>query len=70
MVTIIKKGTDIKEIDKVLSKLKSPKKFDAYKYLGTVKLKTGPLEIQKKMRDEWSSVFVDICSSEFIIPML
>ncbi|MDB5014719.1 MAG: hypothetical protein JWQ25_2921 [Daejeonella sp.] len=53
MVTIIKKGTDKKEIDKILSELKSFKKFDPYKYLGTVKLKSDPLEMQWKMRDEW-----------------
>lgn len=53
MVTIIKKGTNIKEIDQLLSKLEAPKKFDSYKHLGTIKLKGDPLEIQKRMRDEW-----------------
>ncbi|MBF9252424.1 hypothetical protein I2I11_03880 [Pontibacter sp. 172403-2] len=53
MVTVIKKGTDKKEIEKALSNLKSTKRFDAYKYCGTVKLKEYPLAIQKKMRDEW-----------------
>ena len=53
MVTVIKKGSDKKEIEEALSKLKSRKKFDAYKYCGTVKLKEDPLEIQKRMRDEW-----------------
>lgn len=53
MVTIIKKGTDKKEIEKVLSKLISTKKFDAYKHCGTLKLKEEPLELQQKMRDEW-----------------
>jgi hypothetical protein len=53
MVTVIKKGSDRKEIEKALSKIKSKRKFNAYKYCGTVKLKEDPLEIQKKMRDEW-----------------
>ena len=53
MVTVIKKGSNKKEIEEALSKLRSTKKFDAYKYCGTVKLNEDPLEIQKKMRDEW-----------------
>lgn len=53
MVTVIKKGTDKKEIEKALSSLKSKKKFDAYKYCGTIKLNEDPLEIQKRMKDEW-----------------
>jgi len=53
MVTVIKRGASIKEIDNALAKLKNSKKFDAYKYLGTIKLKQEPLEIQKRMRDEW-----------------
>ena len=53
MVTVIKKGSDKKEIEEALSKLESKKKFDAYKYCGTVKLKQDPLVIQKRMRDEW-----------------
>lgn len=53
MVTVIKKGSDRKEIENAFSKIKSRKKFDAYKYCGTLKLKKDPLEIQKSMRDEW-----------------
>jgi len=53
MVTIIKKGTKPKDIHLLLSKLESPKKFDSYKHLGVLKLDADPLEIQKKMRDEW-----------------
>ncbi len=52
MVTVIKKGSDRKEIEEALSKIKSKRKFDAYKYCQAVKLKEDPLEIQKKMRDE------------------
>jgi len=53
MVVVLKKGSNKKEIEKALAKVKNKKKFDAYKYCGTVKLKEDPLEIQKKMRDEW-----------------
>jgi hypothetical protein len=53
MVTIIRKGADKKEIEKVLSTLKSPKKFDAYKHSGKITLAEDPLVIQKKMRDDW-----------------
>ncbi|MGY6522217.1 MAG: hypothetical protein ACXIUD_10830 [Mongoliitalea sp.] len=53
MVIVLKKGSDRKEIEKALSKVKSKRKFDAYKYCGTVILKEDPLEIQKEMRDEW-----------------
>ncbi len=53
MVTVIKKGSDKKEIEEALSKMKSKKKFDAYKYCGAVVLKEDPLAIQKRMRDEW-----------------
>ncbi len=53
MVTIIKKGTNKKEIEKTLSNLKSAKKLDAYKYCGKIKLKEDPMVIQKKLRDEW-----------------
>jgi len=53
MVTIIKKGTNKKDLEKAFSNLKSKKKFDAYKYCGTIKLNRDPLEIQERMRDEW-----------------
>jgi len=53
MVTIIKKGADNKEIEEALSNLKSFKRFNAYKHCGKIKLKADPLEIQKKLRNEW-----------------
>ncbi len=53
MITIIKKGTKKAEFDKKLLDLKNIKKFDAHKFCGTIKLQEDPLEIQKKMRDEW-----------------
>ncbi len=53
MVIVIKKDSDKKDIEEALSKVKSKKKFDAYKYCGAVTLKEDPLAIQKRMRDEW-----------------
>lgn len=53
MVTIIKRGADRKEIAKALSTFKSTKKFDSYKHCKAIELKEDPVDIQKKMRDEW-----------------
>ncbi|RAI94934.1 hypothetical protein [Algoriphagus yeomjeoni] len=53
MVTVIKKGSDKKEIEKALSKAKSKKNFDAQKYCGALNLKEDPQVIQKAMRNEW-----------------
>lgn len=53
MVTVIKKGAIKEEIEKAFSNLANTKKFNAYKYCGTIKLTEDPLTIQKKMRDEW-----------------
>ena len=54
MVTIIKKGTSREEIlialKKRTVKIKSP---DLKKYCGSISLPDDPLELQKKMRDEW-----------------
>lgn len=53
MVTIIKKGSRKKDIQKILSTLNGKKNFDAHKYCGKIILKFNPLEIQKIFRDEW-----------------
>jgi hypothetical protein len=54
MVTIIKKGTSREKILIALKKrnvkIKSP---DLKKYCGSISLPDDPLELQKKMRDEW-----------------
>jgi hypothetical protein len=55
MVLVLKKGAtkkDIAAIHKKLEKLPT-KGVDTKKYCGVIKLKEDPLEIQKKMRDEW-----------------
>lgn len=53
MTVVIKSSADKADILKILGDLVVPKKFDAYKYCGTFKLKVSPLEMQKAMRDEW-----------------
>jgi hypothetical protein len=54
MVTIIKKGTSREKILTAMKKrplkIKSP---DVKKYCGSISLSEDPLEVQKKMRDEW-----------------
>ena len=57
MVFILNKNSQKSDVDNFLKKVekKKPQKgFDAAKYCGKVKLKEHPLEIQKKLRDEWS----------------
>ena len=56
MVTVLKKGENKKNMQKLmdeLSKRKSPKGIDAHKFCGIIHLKGDALKIQKKMRDEW-----------------
>jgi len=55
MVTVIKKGMRKKEIDSLLDRHKklNKKKIILEKYCGVIELKEDPLEIQKKLRDEW-----------------
>lgn len=55
MTTVIKKGSSIRTINKVLAKLlaKQDKGFDAKKFCGALKLKKDALLIQKDLRNEW-----------------
>lgn len=53
MVFIINKDTKKEEFDKKLSESNDIRKFDARKFCGIIKLKENPLEIQKKLRNEW-----------------
>ena len=53
MVTIIKKGLDKQNIQRILANLKTKKGFNAYEYCGKVKLQKDPLAVQKALRDEW-----------------
>jgi hypothetical protein len=53
MVTVIKKGTSKISIKNLVKKTQKKKGIDAKKYSGVLKLKEHPLDIQKKLRDEW-----------------
>ncbi|MDH5367778.1 MAG: hypothetical protein OEW67_12380 [Cyclobacteriaceae bacterium] len=53
MVTVIKKGSDKKVINKILKEALRTKGVDTHKYCGVITLKEDPLVIQKRMRDEW-----------------
>jgi hypothetical protein len=51
----IKKSDDIIKIRKKMQKnLKSVKAFNAYKYIGKLRLKEDPLAYQKRVRKEWN----------------
>jgi len=53
MVTVIKKGDSKKQLKEQIEKALKTKGVDTHKYCGVIKLKEDPLEIQKRMRDEW-----------------
>jgi len=53
MVTVIKKGTNKKDLEKALANLSTPKKLNARKYQGVIKLDEDPLQVQKRLRNEW-----------------
>ena len=53
MVLVLKKGASKQEMSNISSKLRVVKGVNTKKYCGVIKLKEDPLEIQKKMRDEW-----------------
>jgi len=53
MTVVIKRNSDKASMQKLLGTLTTECKFDAQKFCGTLNLKRPPLEIQKKMRDEW-----------------
>ena len=48
------KKSDLNDFLKSIENSKDKKGFDAKKYCGKIKLKEHPLEIQKRLRDEWS----------------
>ena len=53
MTVVIKKSMDKETARKIIATLSKSKRFDAKKHCGVIKLKASPLDIQKKMRDEW-----------------
>ena len=53
MVITIKKDTDIKDVDKKLSRLQPRKAFRSKLFLGKIKWGEDALEYQKRLRNEW-----------------
>jgi hypothetical protein len=54
MVTIIKKGTPLTEVDKkVKAALKRQKKPHVTDFAGKMKWGKDPVEYQRELRDEW-----------------
>lgn len=54
MVTVIKKGTPIKEIRKRIQAITSRQSLkNPMKYAGKLKISQDPLEFQIAMRNEW-----------------
>ena len=53
MVLVLKKGASKKEMENISAKLRVVKGVDTRKYCGAIKLKEGPLFIQKQMRGGW-----------------
>ena len=53
MVTVIKKGVNRSTLKQLVKKTQSKKGMDTKKFNGIIKLKEHPLDIQKKLRDEW-----------------
>jgi len=60
MVIVIKRGMTKKQVDALLSKLRTGRRKrkkrplpDIHQFVGTIKLKENPLQIQKRFRDEW-----------------
>ncbi len=54
MVTVVKKGTPIEQILKLIkSARKKSRKTDLTQFAGKLVLKQDVLSVQKEMRDEW-----------------
>jgi len=54
MVRVIKKGSTKEEIQKTLAGYTKKKKgFQASNFSGIINLDESPIDIQKKLRDEW-----------------
>ena len=54
MVLILKKGASKKQLKTLEKKMILRKKTDLKKYCGKIRILDDALEIQKKLRDEWS----------------
>jgi hypothetical protein len=54
MLITINQTSEIPQVNRLLSKLKPKKTFQAQRFLGKVKWGEDALQYQKKLRDEWS----------------
>jgi hypothetical protein len=53
MTIILKKGQHLEDLLPPNAIIKGSKRLNAKKYVGVLNLKEDPMEIQKRMRDEW-----------------
>lgn len=53
MVVVIKKGSSKETIKRLIKKLNKSNGFDAKKHSGVIKLHESPLDIQKRLRNDW-----------------
>jgi len=59
MVLILKKGATEQEMEQIKQQFagsgfgSSEKKLDTHKHVGKLKLPNDPIQMQKKLRDEW-----------------
>ena len=53
MTMVLRKGQRLEDVLPMANKKTGTKRLDAMKYVGVLKTKEDPLEIQKRMRDEW-----------------
>lgn len=53
MTIILKKGQHLEDVLPKKTLVEGIKKLNAKKYVGVLNLKEDPLEIQKRMRNEW-----------------
>ena len=53
MTTIIKAGTKQIDLEDTLKNAVPLKKLNAKKFSGIIKIEANPLDIQKKLRNEW-----------------
>lgn len=55
MVTVIKRKTKKEKIKEILTGISEKERYlKASKYSGKLNLKQSPLDIQKKLRNEWN----------------
>jgi hypothetical protein len=53
MTIILKKGQHLEDVLPINTPIQGIKKLNAKKYVGILNLQEDPLEIQKRMRNEW-----------------